>query len=103
MRVATIAQLQTLIKTGRLRLGLTQQELAGRIGMSRQWLSAFERGATGSVLVPTLLRLTEALNLAIDVRPVDESTDNDPAYPGAEGAVDLDDVLRRHRDGLERG
>jgi putative transcriptional regulator len=56
---------ENCVRTLRLQLGMTQEALAERVGVSRQTIIAIERGGyVPSVLLA--LRLAEALARAID-------------------------------------
>lgn len=52
------------VRRERLALGLTQQELAGRLGMERSYLSELERGRRN----PTV-RVLGSLAQALDIEP----------------------------------
>jgi y4mF family transcriptional regulator len=73
-------------------LGLSQADLAGRVGVSRAWINAMEAGKP-SVEFDLVLRLVDHLGLRLDL-----------AKPGIlddvfEGRlVDLDSVLDEYRD-----
>ena len=60
--INSIRDLAAVVRGRRQALGLTQQDLAARANVSRQWISAFERGRPGSEL-QLILRLLEALEL----------------------------------------
>lgn len=63
------------VKTTRLMLGITQQELAERSGISQGYLSQIERG-NRQMLVNTLCRIGKAMGVpTADLLPDDE---NDP-------------------------
>ena len=57
-----------LVREGREAAGLTQTELAERIGASRFWVAAFERGKP-SVEPGLALKAIQALGLAISIAP----------------------------------
>jgi HTH-type transcriptional regulator/antitoxin HipB len=77
----------------RLALGLSQAELAGRAGVSRQWISAFESGKPGAEL-RLVIRLLDALDLRLAV----EEGGGGRGRPLAPGGVDLDALLDEHRE-----
>lgn len=58
----------------RIELGLSQADLALKIGMSRQWVVRFENGeGTGGAQLDTVLDLVSALDLDPElVRAVDD-------------------------------
>jgi HTH-type transcriptional regulator / antitoxin HipB len=92
--VATIdstRDLSTLVQGRRRSLGLSQEQLAARANVSRQWLSAFERGRPGSEL-QLILRLMEALDLRLSAAPIERGK-----RPEAPDGIDLDAILDDHR------
>jgi HTH-type transcriptional regulator/antitoxin HipB len=56
-----------IVRERRLELGLTQAQLAKRIGMSRQWVVGFEGGRAATATIAHLVRVAEELRLDIDV------------------------------------
>lgn len=82
MIVRTARDLGSAVKDGRLRHGWTQAELAARIGASRQWIIAFERGKPTSE-IGMALRAVAALGEVLDVVPA----------PSTEGLIDLDELI----------
>ncbi|MDU0479510.1 helix-turn-helix domain-containing protein [Staphylococcus chromogenes] len=66
MQVSTVQQLSVVASERRKALGLTQQELADRCGVSRQWISDVERGKPGAELY-LVLDLLDALGLSVEV------------------------------------
>jgi transcriptional regulator with XRE-family HTH domain len=81
-----------LVRDRRRGLGLTQAELAHRVGVSRQWVNAFERGSPRAELV-LVLRTLEQLDLVSDVVLA-----NGVREPTAVDLLDLD----RHLDGFRQ-
>lgn len=67
MRVITTDDLGALVRQERHDQGLTQAELAERIGTTRQWVSQFESGALNP-RVSLVLAALAALELDLDVR-----------------------------------
>ena len=94
MRVATIAEAGNVARGRRLELGLTQIEVAKRVGVSRVWLYKFELGRTLGAELALILRLYDALGLELDARPRSHVTateaDDSPL-------IDLDAHLARFR------
>ncbi len=88
MIARTARDLGSVIKDARLRRGWTQADLADRIGVSRQWVIAFERGKPTSELGTALSALT-ALDLVADIEP----------SLIRHGGVDLDLLLDDHSGG----
>ena len=54
------------IKERREALGMTQEQLAEKSGVSRQTISAIENGKTNNVMSGTLTALADALDTTID-------------------------------------
>lgn len=54
------------IREIREKMGMTQEELAARSGVSRQTISALENGTERSVLSKTLVAIAEALGTTVD-------------------------------------
>ena len=71
MIVRTAEEFAEVVLARRRALGLTQEELAGVIGVHRAFVSQFERGKR-SVRFDLALRLVQALGLDIDLRARDE-------------------------------
>ena len=73
-------------------LGLSQAQVAKRVGVSRKWIVEFEAGKPSAEL-GLALRVLDELGLALDVSTQIEA-------PAASGdTVDLDAVLEEHRGG----
>jgi HTH-type transcriptional regulator/antitoxin HipB len=92
--INSILDLSALVRGRRQALGLSQEELADRANVSRQWISAFERGRPGAEM-RLILRLLEALELRLSVDPLDATQRERQSRP--EG-VDLDALLEAHRE-----
>ena len=95
MEIYSVRDLQAVARARRRELGLTQLAAAARAGVSRKWLSAFERGASAAEL-PLVLRLLAALQLTVDVCPGDSlpTDQRDETQPHAIQIIDLDEHLR---------
>src|SRR5215218_1525624 len=67
----------------RERIGLTQEELAERAGLSAQGISALERGLRRRPYLPTVRALAEALDLTAQERTAlaSAATRTEPARP----------------------
>ncbi len=89
MRVNSINDIAAMIRGRRLSLGLSQEQVASRAEVSRQWVSEVERGKPTAEL-GLVLGLLDALELDIEL-----------AVREGEGrravSVDLDAVLDEHR------
>lgn len=77
-------QLPALIQAFRKRSGLTQAEVALRLGITQQTMSALERNA-GKVSAERLLRLLNILSVELVLRQVDSGADTKAADPQASG------------------
>ncbi|MET4783596.1 helix-turn-helix domain-containing protein [Glaciihabitans sp. UYNi722] len=66
MRIHTAKELGGLVRDRRERLGLTQQEVADRAAVTREWLLRFENGKA-TVPVSRVLDVLAALELVVDV------------------------------------
>ncbi len=91
MRVNSINDLAAAVRGRRLALGLTQAGLAGRIGVSRDWVNYFESGKPTVELI-LVLRVLEALDLTLEV--------TEPGYERTSrmgGPTDLDALLDEYR------
>ena len=67
-----------LIKQRRRALGLSQGELAAKLGVSRRWLIDFENDKVPNPGFATILRALHLLGLSLDVRqsvPIDQLAD----------------------------
>lgn len=66
------AAVGALVRETRVAAGLTQTQLAARIGASRFWVAAFEKGKPSAEL-GLALKAIHALGLAITIKPGHES------------------------------
>ena len=74
-----------VVRDRRNQLGITQEELAERIGRARQWVVRFESGYAGSASVDNLMKMLDALDLYVEVNATDdpdapEADDDDPLF-----------------------
>lgn len=90
-QIDSLRDLATAVHARRTDLGLSQQELAARTGVSRQWISAFERGRPRAEL-GLVIRLLYALDLRFEL----VARDSDRRSPGR-ASVDLDALLEEYR------
>lgn len=72
MRVKTARDLGNMIHDQRRSLGLTQAQLAARVGASRLWVNQVEAGHGGAAL-SRVLGLLSALGLSVNVSAQDPS------------------------------
>lgn len=104
MNVGTAKELGDAVRAVRLRRGLTQQALASRAGMSRQWLAGLESG-TANPTWDVVARLAAALELDVtfhDRKEVTAPTAAAQTRTDDVPTVDLDAVLAAHRDSGDR-
>ena len=97
MIVRTPADLGLLIRTRRRELGLDQQTLAKRVGVSRLWIIEFERGKPRAE-IGLVLRTLMALDLQLDVAAADSR--ETPGAGPAPAPPDIDaivDAARKRR------
>jgi HTH-type transcriptional regulator/antitoxin HipB len=66
MRVGTVKDLGLVIRDGRQKLGMSQQALADRVGVSRQWIIEVEKGKPRAS-ADLLLRALRTLGLELTV------------------------------------
>ncbi len=93
MKVATVHQFQALVRGRRRDLNVSQESLARTAGVSRKWLSEFERGATTAVELPLVLRVLGALGLEVEINTIGTSLGDSPDGPEESTGLDLDKVL----------
>lgn len=100
VKVSVARDLGTAVRGRRIDLGLSQDDLAARVRVSRRWLSAFEAGKD-SVELGIVLRVLAALGLDLHVGPVagrDRGlTATLPSVPPSD--VDLDTFLSDFDEG----
>lgn len=56
-----------IVHDRRVEYGLSQADLAGRIGMSRQWVSGFENGNAAKTPLSLALRITAVLDIDVEL------------------------------------
>jgi HTH-type transcriptional regulator / antitoxin HipB len=87
MRLRTIADLGTAIRSARLSRGWTQDQLAERAGVSRRWISEIEGGKLTAQIGKILVAL-EALDIELHYDATVQ-----PDRPHEPRSIDLDLVL----------
>lgn len=92
MRVRTTQDLGAVIRNRRRHLHLDQASLAARVGVSRQWIVAIERGKPRAD-VALVLRTLEALGLPLDVDEGAPPARGLAIAPGAGVAPDIDAIV----------
>ena len=68
MIVMDIAEYARLIKDERQRQGISQTDMAQRLGVSRRWLIEFEHARVPNPEFSTILSALTELGLSLDVR-----------------------------------
>jgi len=92
VRISSIRDAAAALRGRRTDLGLSQAELARRAGVSRKWISEFERGHL-SAEIGLVLRVLDVLGLAFEV------VRNDlPAASADDSIPDLDALLSEQRE-----
>ena len=61
------SQLAVAVRDARIARGLTQAELAQRVGVSRPWISRFESGHVENAGVERIMKLFEVLDMRMEV------------------------------------
>jgi HTH-type transcriptional regulator/antitoxin HipB len=90
MRVRSIRDLGVTVRGRRHELSLSQAELAKRAGVSRKWIYQFEGGKPTAEL-RLILRVLDALDLALDVSYQDQGAAGNPV-------PDIDALIEEHRN-----
>lgn len=88
MIVRSIRDAAVAVRGWRTELGISQDELASRAGVSRKWIVEFEAGKPSAEFA-LVIRVLDALGVALELGS--ENTPRD------HGPVDLDDILDEHR------
>jgi HTH-type transcriptional regulator/antitoxin HipB len=89
MRTRSIKDVAAAVRGRRQDLGLSQAELARRVGVSRKWIYEFEGGKPKAEFA-LVLRVFDQLGLTLDI--------DDSRRSPSLNAVDLDAVLEKYRD-----
>jgi transcriptional regulator with XRE-family HTH domain len=96
--MATVQTIRTAVLGRRRELGLSQAQLAERAGVSRKWLSEFERGKSTAEL-GLVLRVLESLDLQVTIAPTGQPDREPAAGQVTSASIDLDALLEDYRDG----
>jgi HTH-type transcriptional regulator / antitoxin HipB len=97
MLIRTPADLGAAIRDRRRQLGLDQASLAERVGVSRQWVIAIEKGSRRAEL-GLVLRALAALDLRLDTA---ESSAEQGRTPATMRKVDIDAIVNAARSGKQ--
>lgn len=101
----TVNEIRLAARSKRVALGLSQSQLAIQAGVSRKWLSEFERGKTAAEL-GLVLRLLNGLGLEIavtpSIHPIETANSSEKKHKtgtktSASTLVDLDKLLNEYR------
>ena len=90
MQITSTRDMAATVRGRRKDLGLSQAEVATRVGVSRLWVNQFEAGKPTAEF-GLVLRLLDALDLRLDVAPSGQGNDS-----RARGSVDLDKLLKQY-------
>ena len=96
MIVRTPADLGLLIRARRRELGMDQQTLAQRVGVSRLWIIEFERGKPRAE-IGLVLRTLLALDLHLDVSAAGPPTGTSTSASRVPAPPDIDAVVNAAR------
>lgn len=91
MLIRTPTDLGAVIRDHRRQRGLDQQELAKKIGVSRQWLVEVEKGKPRAE-VGLVLRALDALGVALSIDSTATSPETAPI-----SAIDIDKIVDKAR------
>lgn len=100
--IRSINSIRSRVLARRHELGLTQTELALRVGVSRKWISTFEQGSAKAEL-ELVLRLIDTLGLDLVIvdrtPPKSMSSEKDVNAKGLWKLlqIDLNEVLDQHK------
>ena len=100
MKIYSINDLASLVKSRRKGMGLTQAALAKKIGVKPLWVSQFENGKA-TVQLGLVLRTLKVMDLSITIGlpAADSLREDDDAYSsyaqdsGAADIIDLDSII----------
>jgi len=92
MRIRTPVDVGALIRDHRTKLGLKQQSLADKVGVSRQWLIEVEKGKPRAE-IGLVLRTIEVLGISL-------VTGDSPNIEGRKGPqpIDIDQIVSSARE-----
>lgn len=88
VRVTRPDDLGVALRRARMDEGITQSALAQLVGVSRQWLSAFEMGDKTSAPLDMVMRIVAALDVSVTLSRPAPPTPVDEEEP-----VDLDALI----------
>jgi len=85
MRIRNAKEIGALVRENRLKLKLSQAQLAERVGASRLWIVNLEKGKSTAQL-DLVLRTLHILGLSLDISAKTSASPSD--------SIDLDKLLR---------
>jgi transcriptional regulator with XRE-family HTH domain len=92
MRVQAVREIANTVRGRRLELGMSQQQLATKVGVSRKWLNEFESGKAHANMA-AIMRLLGALDLELTI----DKPSTSGANPSSRVRPNLDHVLEEYR------
>jgi len=102
--IADWNKLGATIRAERMRLTLSQHELAARAGVSRSWLAKLEAGHRGAEF-EQILRLLEALGLSLllrsDATAQQENKPSEIAGPSSLDTKAMQELMDKHQRSAE--
>lgn len=100
MKVTTVQDIGLAIRERRRELGLSQQELADRVDVGRQWVVEIERGKPRAE-IGLLLRTLDVLALQVSITSEKSSREITARWPLPEAQqnreIDIDAIIERAR------
>jgi len=109
MRLRNPQDMGHLLKARRRALGLSQAQLAERVGISRQWVVALEKGNPG-ISIGTVFNSMNTLGLIMTVHSPDKIGSGRPVsdihyWEGRPGNAtsEIDEVIENARAGTRQG
>ena len=90
--IRTVEDFGLVIRERRHRLGLDQRALAARVGVSRKWIVAVEKGKQRAE-VGLLLRTLRALDLVLTVADSEARRADEPAEGASAAHIDIDALI----------
>jgi HTH-type transcriptional regulator / antitoxin HipB len=94
MHVRSAQAIGAAIRSRRRELKLDQAELALRVGATRQWVIAIEKGKN-TAEIGMILRALAALGLELDLRPIEVATTKATRTTKKLPTIDLDAIVDR--------
>ena len=96
MQIHTSRDMGLLIRSRRKELGLSQEALAKKTGVGRQWIVEIERGRVNATL-GLLLRLTKVLELQLSIDGKEAASRHRSPISSPEFDIDLNAIIDRAR------